>query len=153
MGCLRIAEGISSDGAIHSWCNVAIAAALVSVRFLASPYLKCGLVRHSVFPSQHIWFFTMSDNSSSKDNFLTPRSAYWGKPTLPNLTFNANLQEFAQRVSYICNLETGGKMDPEAAYQEIKQLWKQLKSSKKNLLDKPPPEIGPEDLPDDDTLT
>lgn len=90
----------------------------------------------------------MPNDSSSKDNFLTPRSSYWGKPTLPNLTFNANLQEFAQRVSYLCNLETGGKIDAEDAYQEIKQLWKQLKSSKKNLLDTPPPEVGPDDLSD-----
>lgn len=90
----------------------------------------------------------MSDNSS-KDDFLVPRSAYWGKTTLPNLTFNANLQEFAQRISFVCNLETGGKISSQEAYQEIKNLWKQLRSSKKNLLDTPPPEIGPEDLPDD----
>jgi transcriptional regulator with AAA-type ATPase domain len=88
-------------------------------------------------------------NNNAKDDFLTPRSSYWGKPTLPNLTFNSNLQEFAQRVSYICNLETGGKIESEEAYLEIKQLWKQLKLSKKNLLDTPPPEITPEDLPDD----
>ncbi|MEM6835235.1 MAG: hypothetical protein AAF609_00130 [Cyanobacteria bacterium P01_C01_bin.120] len=92
----------------------------------------------------------MSEDSSAKDNFLHPRSTYWGKPTLPNLTFNANLQEFAQRISFICNLETGGKITADEAYQEIKQLWKQLKSSKKNLLDTPPPKIGPEDLPDND---
>jgi len=91
----------------------------------------------------------MAENPSSKDNFLTPRSSYWGKPTLPNLTFNANLQEFAQRVSYICNLETGGKISSDEAYAQIRSLWKQLKRSKKNLLDTPPPEIGPEDLPDD----
>lgn len=92
----------------------------------------------------------MADNSRSKDDFLIPRSTYWGKPSLPNLTFNANLQEFAQRVSYVCNLETGGKMSAEEAYTQIKALWKQLKASKKNLLDTPPPEIGPEDLPSDD---
>ena len=92
----------------------------------------------------------MAENPDPKDNFLTPRSSYWGKPTLPNLTFNANLQEFAQRISYICNLETGGKISSEEAYTEIKQLWKQLKQSKKNLLDTLPPELEPEDLPGDD---
>ena len=92
----------------------------------------------------------MAENPDPKDNFLTPRSSYWGKPTLPNLTFNANLQEFAQRISYICNLETGGKISSEEAYTEIKQLWKQLKQSKKNLLETLPPELGPEDLPRDD---
>jgi sigma54-dependent transcription regulator len=92
----------------------------------------------------------MAENPQSKDDFLIPRSTYWGKPTLPNLTFNSNLQEFAQRVSYICNLETGGKISTEEAYTEIKSLWKQLKASKRNLLDTPPPEITPEDLPDND---
>ncbi|MGF1459150.1 MAG: hypothetical protein ACFBSG_09000 [Leptolyngbyaceae cyanobacterium] len=91
----------------------------------------------------------MPEDSTSKDEFLLPRSSYRGKPSLPNLTFNSNLQEFAQRVSYICNLETGGKVDPDEAYRQIRLLWKQLKSSKKNLLDTTLPDIGPEDLPDD----
>ncbi|MEM0979349.1 MAG: hypothetical protein AAGH78_03650 [Cyanobacteria bacterium P01_H01_bin.58] len=82
----------------------------------------------------------------SKDDFLNPRSSYWGKMTLPNVTFNANLQEFANRVAVICNLETGGKIAPEDAYSEIKSLWKQLKASKKALLDTPPPDLSPEDL-------
>ena len=89
----------------------------------------------------------MADTPSPKDDFLHPRSPYWGKPTLPNLTFNANLQEFAHRVSIICNLETGGKLTADEAYHEIKQIWKQLKTSKKNLIDRPLPELGPEDLP------
>jgi hypothetical protein len=84
-------------------------------------------------------------DASKKDDFFYPRSSYWGKVTLPNVTFNANLQEFAQRISFICNLETGGKMSPDEAYAEIKALWKQLKASKKNLLDTPPPELPPEE--------
>ena len=68
-----------------------------------------------------------------KDNFLHPRSRYRGKFTPENLAFNANLQEFAQRVSYICGLETGGKISPEQAYHEIKDLWKKLKKSKQEL--------------------
>lgn len=95
----------------------------------------------------------MTNTPPSKDDFLSPRSHYWGKATLPNLTFNANLQEFAQRVSLVCNLETGGKITPEEAYKQIKTLWHQLKASKKNILDTPPPEISPEDLnePDEDS--
>jgi len=50
-----------------------------------------------------------------------------------NLVFNANLQEFAQRVSYICNLETAGKLSPEESYQQIRDLWEQLKRSEKQL--------------------
>jgi hypothetical protein len=65
--------------------------------------------------------------------FLHPRSRYRGHVKPENLIFNANLQEFAQRVMYISSLETGGKMTPEQSYQEIKVLWKQLKHSKKNL--------------------
>lgn len=83
---------------------------------------------------------------SKKDDYLFPRSSYRGEVTLPNLTFNSNLQEFAQRVSYLCNLETGGKIPPEDAYEQIKKLWKDLKRSKKSLLDTPPPELPPEEL-------
>lgn len=78
----------------------------------------------------------MTDSSSPhKDDFLFPRSKYWGEFSPQRLAFNANLQEFAQRISFVCNLETGGKMSPLEAYEEIKHLWKQLKESKANLLD------------------
>jgi hypothetical protein len=68
-----------------------------------------------------------------QSNFLYPRSRYHGQVKPENLVFNANLQEFAQRVSYICNLETAGKLSPEESYEQIKNLWKQLKRSKKQL--------------------
>ncbi len=67
------------------------------------------------------------------DNFLHPRSRYRGQFKPENLVFNANLQEFSQRVTYICNLETNGKISPEESYQQIKALWKQLKQSRKQL--------------------
>ena len=70
------------------------------------------------------------------NQFLTPRSSYHGEFTPQNLAFNANLQEFAQRVSLICSLETGGKVSSVEAYDDIKKLWKELKASKKNLLKK-----------------
>lgn len=69
----------------------------------------------------------------SKDDFLYPRSRYYGQVQPKNLVFNANLQEFSQRISYICNLETGGKIPPAEAYEQIKLLWKELKRSKKQL--------------------
>lgn len=71
--------------------------------------------------------------NNPKDNFLYPKSPYRGEVKPENLVFNANLQEFAQKVSYICNLETGGKVTSVEAYKKIKQLWKQLKESKKEL--------------------
>ena len=77
---------------------------------------------------------TKSDKQIKKD-FLMPRSQYHGEFTPQKLAFNANLQEFAQRVSIICNLETGGKISSEEAYKDIKKLWKDLKASKKNLID------------------
>lgn len=91
----------------------------------------------------------MTDSQPSpKENFLFPRSKYWGEFTPQQLTFNANLQEFAQRVSLVCNLETGGKMSAHEAYDEIKRLWKDLKKSKANLLDTLPPELPPEEPAD-----
>ncbi|HEY9670814.1 MAG TPA: hypothetical protein V6D11_05170 [Waterburya sp.] len=67
------------------------------------------------------------------DEFLYPRSRYYGQVKPQNLVFNANLQEFAQRVTVICNLETNDKLSSEEAYRQIKVLWKQLKRSKKQL--------------------
>ncbi|MFM7437110.1 MAG: hypothetical protein ACKO2V_00660 [Snowella sp.] len=74
----------------------------------------------------------MTDNYE-KEQFLYPRSSYRGEFTPENMLVNANLQEFAQRVSYICNLETAGKIKTAEAYRRIKELWKQLKQSKKEL--------------------
>lgn len=75
----------------------------------------------------------MEQKIVNKDDFLYPHGRYYGHVKPENLVFNANLQEFAQKVSYICNLETGGKLPPEEAYEQIKALWKQLKRSKKQL--------------------
>ena len=72
-------------------------------------------------------------DETKKDSFLYPRRRYYGEFTPENLMFNANLQEFAQKVSFICNLETAGKISTNDAYQDIKKLWKNLKQSKKDL--------------------
>lgn len=74
----------------------------------------------------------------SKDRFLYPSSRYRGKFTPQNLAFNANLQEFSQRVSYISALETGGKLTSEEAYKNVKRAWKGLKRSKKALINNSP---------------
>ena len=82
-----------------------------------------------------------------KDQFLYPRARYRGEFTPEQLAFNANLQEFAQRIGLICALETGGKIQSLEAYTQIKQLWKELKQSKDQLLDRPDPpdvELPPE---------
>lgn len=71
----------------------------------------------------------MANNSE----FLYPRSRYYGQVQPENMAFNANLQEFSLRVSYISSLETAGKITPEESYKQIKALWKQLKRTKKQL--------------------
>ena len=76
-----------------------------------------------------------NDLDNTKDPFLGPLGRYRGEFTPENLAFDANLQEFANRVSILCGLETGGKISPVDAYEEIKSLWAQLKRSKENLLD------------------
>ena len=75
------------------------------------------------------------DPQKQKENFIMPRAPYHGEYTPERMVFNANLQEFANKVSLICNLETGGKITSEDAYSQIKALWKELKASKKSLLD------------------
>ncbi|MFM7447853.1 MAG: hypothetical protein ACKO24_04555 [Leptolyngbyaceae cyanobacterium] len=83
-----------------------------------------------------------------KEGFFYPISRYRGEFTPERLAFNANLQEFAQRVALLCSLETGGKIAPQVAYQQIKDLWRQLKLSKKELIDQErplPPDPSPEE--------
>lgn len=65
--------------------------------------------------------------------FLCPLARYYGEVKPQNLVFNANLQEFAQRVSLVANLETNGKLSPEESYTQVEALWQQLQTSK-NLL-------------------
>ncbi len=72
-------------------------------------------------------------SQGERDGFFLPRTRYHGEFKPENLVFNANLQEFAQKVSYITALETSGKLSPYEAYKKIQALWKQLKESKKEL--------------------
>ncbi|NBD15947.1 MAG: hypothetical protein GVY04_07305 [Cyanobacteria bacterium] len=83
----------------------------------------------------------MPESNPSKDEFLYPHYSYRGKAYPKNIVFNANLQEFAQKINYICNLETNGKISSEEAYHQIKDLWKGLKSSRQGL--------GMDETPDD----
>jgi hypothetical protein len=71
--------------------------------------------------------------SKEVESFLYPTNHYNGEFKPENLVFNANLQEFSQKIGYICSLETGGKLTPDESYQQIKSLWKELKRSRKEL--------------------
>lgn len=55
-----------------------------------------------------------------------------------HLIFNENLREFGNRVGILCSLEASGKISAEDAYQQIRDLWRQLAVSKHQLLDPPP---------------
>ena len=81
------------------------------------------------------------NNPADRDGFFLPRAQYQGESTPQNLVFNAKLQEFGQKVSYISALETSGKISPDEAYRSIKALWKQFKNSTKELgINSDPPE-------------
>jgi len=67
-------------------------------------------------------------------------------PNTPEeIIFDANIQEFAARIGIICGLESGGKISQHEAYQRIKTLWKQLRTSKRNLEIGKPPKDGDDD--------
>lgn len=42
------------------------------------------------------------------------------------LSMRKNLQEFTQRLNYICDLETNGKISPIEAYEEVEFMWHHL---------------------------
>ncbi|MEI6426882.1 MAG: hypothetical protein WCO45_00635 [Pseudanabaena sp. ELA607] len=69
----------------------------------------------------------------SKISFFSPLPRYQGEFTPANLLFDANLQEFAHRVSIISALESGGKISPLEAYEHIQNLWRNLSLSKESL--------------------
>ncbi|MFP4431677.1 MAG: hypothetical protein ACLFPV_10535 [Spirochaetaceae bacterium] len=79
---------------------------------------------------------------SEKENFLFPRYRYLGEFEPSAVIFDANLQEFAQKVTYLCTLENSGKLSQGQAYREIKNLWKQLRQSKRALGIETNPESG-----------
>ena len=69
------------------------------------------------------------EEKPDKYNFIYQTYSYRGEFTPKNLMFNANLQEFTTRVSYICNLQTIGKISTEDAYKQINELWQQVEHS------------------------
>jgi hypothetical protein len=95
----------------------------------AKRYKYSVLVKNRPYPTCPIYL----EATMNQTSFLYPYHRYRGVVRPENLVFNANLQEFAQKVGYITNLETAGKLSPEEAYRQIALLWQQLQSSKKNL--------------------
>jgi hypothetical protein len=58
---------------------------------------------------------------------------YRGDFTPEYLAFNANLQEFAQKIGYIVSLQTNGKISTEEACRRIKAVWQELELSREQL--------------------
>lgn len=48
--------------------------------------------------------------------------------------FEKQLQVFAKDVEILCALESGGKMEAQDAYKQIKTRWKKLKGLKRDLI-------------------
>ena len=66
---------------------------------------------------------------------LEALSAYRGDDWSPNrLMFHQNLEQFAERVGLIVALQANGKVSQEHAFNEIRQIWKQLKESHGELI-------------------
>ena len=61
---------------------------------------------------------------SNSSHFLYSRNPNLPNDFLEDLAFNINLQEFIDKVNYICDLQTDGKLSLEAAYAQIRELWK-----------------------------
>lgn len=74
-------------------------------------------------------------SSRIKEDFLYPISPYHGSLTHDTVILNAKLQEFAQKVGFIANLYTAGKLPSDKAYFQIESLWRELESTKGIIID------------------
>ena len=73
---------------------------------------------------------------------MEAHGSYRGADWSPErLVFHQNLETFADRVGLIVALQANGKLSQEQAFSRIRSLWKELKSSKGNLLDGPDPSL------------
>lgn len=77
------------------------------------------------------------DSHPEEERFLHPLGADRDRCSLPELVFDAKLQEFARQVSYICAVESKGKISPQIAYSQIRMLVHQLKESNKESIESP----------------
>ncbi|MFZ4564986.1 MAG: DUF7219 family protein [Prochlorococcaceae cyanobacterium] len=67
---------------------------------------------------------------------LEAHSSYRGGDWSPErLVFHQNLEQFAERVGLIVALQGNGKITQEEAFDEIRQIWTQLQSSRESLLE------------------
>lgn len=68
---------------------------------------------------------------------MEAHGGYRGEGWTPQrLMFHQNLETFAERVGLIVGLQGNGKISQEEAYAQIKRIWKALKQSKDELIDR-----------------
>jgi hypothetical protein len=67
------------------------------------------------------------------NEFLYPHRSHTDQADSMARAFDEKLEDFAQQVSYTCNLEVGGKLSPADAYERLGNLWQQLQVYKEEL--------------------
>ena len=68
---------------------------------------------------------------------MEAHGSYRGADWSPErLAFHQNLETFADRVGLIVGLQSNGKISQDQAFKDIKKLWKEVRRSKDQLLDK-----------------
>lgn len=67
------------------------------------------------------------------DDFLYPHHQNENQADPIARAFDEKLEDFAQQVSYTCNLEVGGKLSPKDAYERLGNLWQKLQAQKEEL--------------------
>lgn len=66
---------------------------------------------------------------------MEAHGSYRGNDWAPErLVFHQNLESFAEQVGLIVGLQANGKMSQEAAFMQIKKLWKKVKETRGSLL-------------------
>ncbi|MGY6529749.1 MAG: DUF7219 family protein [Cyanobacterium sp.] len=68
-------------------------------------------------------------STTSRNDFLCPKTPYHGQDYLQGFLFNSNLQEFTHRVGYISALHSNGKLSSQEACRHIEQLWDKIELS------------------------
>ena len=70
-------------------------------------------------------------------NPMETHSSFHGADWTPQrAAFHQNLEQFADRIGLIVGLQANGKVSQEKAYEQIKEMWNDLKQSRKGLLPK-----------------
>jgi len=74
------------------------------------------------------------EKSDKLKKFLSPHpSLQYENATLNDIVFNFNLQEFSNRIAFICSLEQNKQLTPEEALCNILKLWEQLKLMRRSF--------------------